>query len=316
MLWPQGIEPHPTELVLEPGLALAVVNPSAAISRHGASLCLGRILDTPGEWWRPRSASPDGVYALCRSSSDAVEIVTDIAASRAVWYYRDDDVFLASSSQRPLIALLGRFELDREAVTWMVASRSLGPRASYDRRLAKAPLDGIVRLDRRDWSVEVASRWAPYRAIERSDEEHARLLNEAIVETCAQLAPQVDQWPLLLSGGYDSRALLVGMRQAGLRPTCVTWGFRSALDDEGSDAAVAARLAAATGVAHEFFVLDAEHDAAVEALDEFVARSEGQCTDFTMYVDGFATWRALCGQGRLGVIRGDNYPWAYLGEFR
>jgi hypothetical protein len=34
-----------------------------------------------------------------------------------------------------------------------------------------------------------------------------------------------------------------------------------------------------------------------------------------MYVDGFATWRTLADQGCVGVVRGDNYPWAYLGEF-
>ena len=282
---------------------------------HGTSLCLGRFLDDPGDWWRPGTTPPDGAYALCRCSPDVVELVTDIAASRAVWYYHDEDVFLASSSQRPLIALLGDFDLDREAVTWMVASRSLGPRPSYDRRLRRAPLDGRVRLDRHTWSVDVSSQWSPYEADDLSDDEHAARLHDAIVETCSYLAPDVERWPLLLSGGNDSRALLVGMRDAGITPRCVTWGFEAALRDESSDACVAQRLAASMGAPHEFFALDGEHDAAVEALEEFIVRSEGQVTDFTMYVDGFATWRTLVDQSCIGVIRGDNYPWAYLGEF-
>lgn len=315
LLWPPGTRPAATKIVSEGALSLAVAVPADGLPLHGASLCLGRFLDTPGEWWRPGTTPPDGTYALCRSSPDAVELVTDIAASRAVWYYHDDEVFLASSSQRPLIALLGGFELDPEAVTWMVASRSLGPRPSYDRRLKRAPLDGAVRLDRHSWALHVTARWSPYEADDLPDDEHARRLHDAIVETCSYLAPDAERWPLLLSGGYDSRALLVGMRQAGITPSCVTWGLESALRDESSDAAVARRLAASVAVPHEFFALDGKHDLAVAALEEFIVRSEGQVQDFTMYVDGFATWRTLADRGCIGVIRGDNYPWAYLGEF-
>ena len=303
LLWPPGTQPKATKIIAEGALSLAVAVPADGLPLHGTSLCLGRFLDNPGDWWRPGAAPPDGTYALCRCSPDTVELVTDIAASRAVWYYHDEEVFLASSSQRPLIALLGDFDLDREAVTWMVASRSLGPRPSYDRRLKRAPLDGTVRLDRQSWSVDVTSRWSPYEAEDRPDDEHAERLHRAIVETCSYLAPEAERWPLLLSGGYDSRALLVGMRQAGVSPRCVTWGFETALRDEGSDASVAQRLAQSVSAPHEFFALDGEHDLAVAALEEFIVRSEGQVTDFTMYVDGFATWRSLADQDCIGVIR-------------
>jgi hypothetical protein len=112
LLRPPGVTPAPTKLIDHGGLSLAVVNPNEGVSLHGASLCLGTILDTPGEWWRSGSAPPDGSFALIRCSDDEIELVADIAASRAVWYYRDDDVFLASSSQRALVALLGGFELE------------------------------------------------------------------------------------------------------------------------------------------------------------------------------------------------------------
>jgi hypothetical protein len=316
MLRPPGVTHRDTRLVAGPGLTLAVVDPGGGVTVHDASVCLGRILDAPGEWWRPGATAPDGVYALCRCSPDTVEIVTDIAGSRPVWYYQDGGLFLASSSQRALVALLGDFRLDREAVTWMVAARSLGPRASYDERLSRAPQDGTVRLHRASWSLETDSHWEHYRAATRSDDEHARLLNDAIVETCRYLAPDAERWPLLLSGGYDSRALLVGMLQAGALPRCLTWGFEAALADERSDASIARRVATAAHVEHEFFALDRQSEAAVAALEEFVIRSEGQVMDFTMYVDGFAVWRTLADRGCVGVIRGDNYPWAYLGEFR
>lgn len=316
LLWPRGIEPQAPTLIVEEGLALAVVDPSAAAPVHAASVCLGRILDTPGEWWRPGTIPPDGTYALCRCSADQIEIVTDVVASRCVWYYHDDDVFLASSSQRPLVALLGSLELEPQVVTWLVASRSLGPCESYDRRLRRAPADGTVRLDRRTWSLDVRSQWEPHRADPVGVDEHVRRLHEAIVETCTYLAPDAEQWPVLLSGGYDSRAILVGMLQAGVTPPCITWGLRAALRDEKTDAFVARELARRLGVPHEFFPVDGGEGTAAEALDEFIVRSEGQVVDLTMYADGFATWRRLSTDGCRGVVRGDNYPWAYLSEFR
>lgn len=314
LLWPPGVQPTATRIVVEDGLALAVVASAESLPVHGQSVCLGRFLDEPGDWWRPKTTPPDGTYALCRCSREVVELVTDIAASRAMWYYHDEQVFLAASSQRPLIALLGGFHLDREAVTWMVAARSLGPRASYDPRLRRAPPDGTVRLDRHTWCLDVSAQRSSFETDDVSDEEHVRRLNDAIVETCSYLAPEAERWPLLLSGGYDSRALLVGMSQAGISPPCITWGPEAALRDPATDAGIAQGLAAAVGSPHEFFALDSEQGTIGEALEEFIVRSEGQVIDFTMYVDGFSTWRALVEQGRVGVIRGDNYPWTYVSE--
>jgi hypothetical protein len=314
-LWPPGVVPAPTKLVEDGSLALAVVNPNEGVTLRGTSLCLGRILDTPGAWWRPGSSPPDGSYSLIRCSPDEVEIVADLAASRDVWYYHDPDVFLASSSQRALVTLLGSFELEPTAVTWMVTSGSLGPLPSYDRRLRRVSPDGTVKLDRHTWELDVRSRWEPYQPQDLSDEEHVRRLNDAVVETCAYLAPDIERWPVLLSGGYDSRTILVGLLQAGARPRCVTWGFEASLRDERSDAAIASRLAREVGARHDFFRLDARPGRTAEALERFVTVSEGQLPDFTMYADAFETWETLAAEGCVGVVRGDNHGWGYLGEF-
>ncbi|MGZ4198964.1 MAG: hypothetical protein ACXVP1_02130, partial [Thermoleophilia bacterium] len=280
LLWPPGVTPAPTRVIEEGGLALAVVNPGEGVSLHGTSLCLGTILDTPGEWWRPGSPPPDGSYALIRCSADEVELVADIAASRAVWYYHDADVFLASSSQRTLVALLGGFELEPAAVTWMVTAGSLGPLPSYDRRLRRVAPDGTVKLDRRSWKIAERSHWEPYQPQELSDEEHARRINDAVVETCAYIAPDAERWPILLSGGSDSRTILMGLLQAGARPRCVTWGLEASVRIDGTDPAVARRVANAVGVPHEFFRLDGRQRTTAEALERFVTLSEGQLPDF------------------------------------
>ena len=175
--------------------------------------------------------------------------------------------------------------------------------------------DGTVRLDRRSWELDVRSRWEPYKRADLSDEEQVRRLNDAVVETCAWLVPDAERWPVLLSGGYDSRMILVGLLQAGARPRCVTWGFASSVRDERSDAAVARRLARRVAASHEFFALDGCPDETAEALERFITISEGELPDFTMYADGFKTWETLAAEGCVGVVRGDNHGWGYLGEF-
>ena len=314
-LWPPGMVSAPAKLVDDGSLTLAVVDPSDGVALRGTSLCLGRILGDPGAWWRPGSSPPDGTYSLIRCSLEEVEIVADVAASRGVWYYHGRDVFLASSSQRALVSLLGGFELEPAAVTWMVASGSLGPLPSYDRRLRRVAPDGTVKLDRHTWELDARSRWEPYQPQDLSDEEHVRRLNDAVVETCACLAPDIERWPVLLSGGYDSRTILVGLLQAGARPRCVTWGFEASLRDERSDAAIASRLAGEVGARHDFFRLDGRPSRTAEALERFVTVSEGQLPDFTMYADAFETWETLAAEGCVGVVRGDNHGWGYLGEF-
>ncbi len=316
LLQPQGVEPRAPTLIVEQGLALALVDTSGGAPVHASSVCVGCILDAPGEWWRPGATAPDGTYALCRCSTDEVEIVTDVIASRTVWYYHDADVFLASTSQRPLIALLRSFKLEPQVVTWLVASRSLGPCASYDKRLLRAPADGTVLLDRRAWSIDVRSHWEPPQADPVGVDEHVRRLNEALVETCGYLAADSEDWQVSLSGGYDSRAILVGMVQAGAAPSCVTWGLSTAIRDERSDAFVARALARSLDVPFEYFPLDDASCAATDALEEFIALSEGQVVDLTMYADGFAVWRSLVARGCHGIVRGHGYQWSYLDEFQ
>jgi len=315
LLRPRGIESRAPTVIVEQGLALAVADASGTAPVHASSIYAGCILDTPGEWWRPGATPPDGTYALCRSSADQVEIVTDVIASRTVWYYHDDDIFLASTSQRPLIALLRSFQPEPQAVTWLVASRSLGPCPSYDKRLLRAPADATVRLDRHTWDLDVRSRWEPPEADPAGLDAHVRRLNDAVVETCSYLASDAEDWRVSLSGGYDSRAILVGMIKAGAAPSCVTWGLRAAMQDEGSDAFVARQLARSLDVPFEYYPLDDTTCAAADTLDEFIVLSEGQVIDLTMYADGFAVWRSLATDGCRGIVRGHGYQWAYLDEF-
>ncbi|HJW75750.1 MAG TPA: hypothetical protein VJ787_08805, partial [Thermoleophilia bacterium] len=72
------------------------------------------------------SGAPDGSFVIVRDGRRFLELVSDIVGSRTLWYVLTDQAFLASTSQRALVALLGDFALSRVAVAWMLSSGSLG----------------------------------------------------------------------------------------------------------------------------------------------------------------------------------------------
>jgi len=304
-LEPDNITPHPPFIDVADGAGIAVVNPVPGLARRRGATCLGRMFGDPGAWWRVGEQAPDGTYVIVRHDGESLEVLTDILATRPTWYVHTPEFLLVSTSQRALVMLLGSFELNPEAVTWMLSSGHLGAR-SWDARLRRLPGDCRLVLDRERWSLTVVERPAVRDPLPVSDAEHIVRLAEAILATCAELELPTEDWPLTLSGGLDSRALLFGLLQAGQRPPCISWGLRSALLDENNDAFIARELADRHSLEHMYWSID-EHPAPAEvAIERFLAASEGQVCDYDAYTDGMAMWKAFFEAGVAGVIRGDE----------
>jgi asparagine synthetase B (glutamine-hydrolysing) len=232
-------------------------------------------------------------------------------ASRTIWYVKTEDRFLASTSQRALVSLLGDLQLDRGAVTWMATSGTLGPTASWDRRLQRLPGASVLRLDRRSWRLDLTTAPVSVDLTERSDEDHIAELGAAILDACADLSVDLSDWVLPLSGGLDSRGLLLAFLETGRRPRCVTWGLSSALNDPKNDAVVASLLAETLGVEHRYYPTDPSGEDIGEALGRFLIAGEGRNEDFGGYTDGLASWKRLAESGVAGVVRGDEAGWGY-----
>ena len=258
---------------------------------------------------------PDGAYALCRVAHRRIELVTDLYASRTLWYVLTDSAFLASSSQRALVALLGRFELNDEAVSWMVSSGYLPPGAGWDARLRRVPLACRLTLDRRHWTLDEVRHAIPVAPAGGTEAEHVDRLRDAMLDACARLDLPWATWRLALSGGMDSRAILAGLVGAGARPACVTWGSRAAPRDPKSDAAVAELVAERFGVSRAYYSTDFTGEPLDRVLGRFLAVSEGRLDHFDGYADGLRMWKLLFESGVEGVIRGDEpsqgYQWHY-----
>ena len=317
-LSPAGLEARRPRVVAAGSVCAAVANvqtdgPCAAQGvrvREGpapgaAAVLLGAIIGEAGDWWRVGAAPPDGAYALVRSDDDGVELVSDGAASRTLWYAHDEQRFLASTSQRALVMLLGSFDLDAQAVAWLHSSGTLGPEGSWDARVRRLAPDSSLRLQRRTWRVTTDERPVVFEPVARSRREHLGLLREALIESCGSMDIDLERWVLALSGGVDSRTILASMAAAGTRPRCLTWTTRASLRDPLSDAAIARLAARHFRAPHRFARLDRAADMAV-AVQRFVELGEARTDQFGGYVDGGEMWRAACESGVCGVIRGDE----------
>ena len=306
-LRPPDLPPQPPKLVDNDGILLAVFNESGAgvETSPGAVLVGGLIGDNPG-WDVAGSAPPEGTYALLRFSPDVVEALSDITASRTLWYLHDADTFMISTSQRALVALAGSFELDRRSVAWLMSAGGLGPEGSWDRRIGRLPRDSRLTLDRHAWRLRLDETPAQFEPVARSRREHIGLLREAIGWSCQHLQVDYDRWLVALSGGSDSRVALAFTTKDGRRPASVTWTTRQSLSNPLSDARIALAVAKRLHAEHRFVYLDPAQDGPDAALQRFVEVGEGRVDEYAGYVDGLATWRQFALDGTQGVIRGDE----------
>ena len=299
------------------GCVAAVANPTVeGVFLHGGEgesdrppgggACVGGLFGTPGDWWRTGSSAPEGTYALVRWDADTVELLSDICASRTLWYAHTEEAFLASTSQRALVMLLGGLRLDHAAVAWLLSSGTSGPESAWDTRVHVLPADSRLALDRVAWRSQVDHRPAVFSPASRDGKAHVAALRDAIAATCAELGLDLSQWLLPLSGGLDSRLILAGMARAGETPRCITWTTPASVRDPISDARIAPLVARHFGAEHRQIIISEPEGGPDWALDRFVYASEGRTDELAGYLDGCAVWRDLAREGESGVIRGDE----------
>lgn len=303
---PDNIEPAPTESYRDENVRVAIVNPNGMYARQGSSILLGHLVGKPNDWWKPGAPQPDGAYGIFRVGKERIELVADRLASRTIWYVYTDDVFIASTSQRAAIMQLGSFEPDANAVSWMLSAGSLGPEKSWDIRLRRVEADSTVSFDRQSWSVKLQSKPVVFDEERLSHAEHRERLAAAIENVVTNMEIDYSTVALPLSGGFDSRSLLMMLRERGLKK-CVTWGLESSLNDKRNDAYVAKMVAKHFGVEHQYLVTDPDRSAEnVETIfDRILVAGEGRSARISGYTDGLSVWKSLYERGVRAIIRGD-----------
>jgi hypothetical protein len=310
-LTPDNISVMKPRVMITEHVSYGVWNPSSTLSEEESSLALGTFFGDSSRWHLPLHDYPDGSFAIFRDGTKYCEIVTDPAASRTIWYYLDDELFIASSSQRAICMYLGSFELDDSVIPWILSTGSLGPTHSWDRRLKRIPPDSSVLLDKEQWTISTRSFPIEFVQLSESDDGHEELLRSSLYSVIGSLGLNFSDWALPLSGGYDSRGILClminGLPDSEVkRLQTITWGLESDIEIKDSDACVAGVLSKTLGVSNKYFHNDWSEETVEVILDRFLLQGEGRIDHFSTYLDGFAIWKTLFQDGIQGVIRGDE----------
>jgi hypothetical protein len=297
-----GVAPHIIEM---PGILSGIFNPIGPLqTKHGA-FCLGHLICPSDDWWQPGAALPDGAYALFRVDEGQLELVSDIVASRTIWYAQTPEVFIASTSQRAIIFFLQSFQANPAVFPWMLSSGTLGPGLSWDSRIQCLSGNSRLLLDRQTWQINLQQGEANFEPADLSTTEHKKRLVEVLAHTFLHLPVDSSKWILPLSGGFDSRAILLMMRdRRNLR--CVTWGLKSSLSEEDNDAHVARLLAQHFQLDHHYLETDLSDEPAGKIFNRFLTAGEGRVDGIAAYLDGFQVWKYLFEQNIDGIMRGDE----------
>ena len=288
--------PGDTRIVRDGDTAVCLVG-GGSVPTRGTSVCMGRLCPQTPDWDEPGAAPPDGTYAIVRDDPETVELVSDAVGSRSLYYRLFDDLFVASTSQRAVSHFADSLSFEPRTIPWMVASGTLGHHATWDRRVELLAPDSRLRLDGSAWDIEVTRRQPSVAA-------EGPTIETALGESCRGFDLDPSNWALPLSGGIDSRSLLLEYRDADGIET-VTWGTADALADPDSDAAVARDVAAACDVPHTYHELPTAPDDPETVFDRFLTAGEGRIDHVGGYVDGFETFASLARDGVDGIVRGD-----------
>lgn len=299
--------PHRTEVIRERNIVYCLVNGNDTLPRRNASVCMGQMIPRTEGWHRPGTSIPDGSYGIVRADDETVELLADMTASRTLFYSLLKDLFVVSTSQRAVAHFVDSVVPNETAIAWMVSSGTLGPCQAWDERITALPPDGRLRLDRSSWDVTTTTGSArdPFTPTNESRNTHRKRLERSLDRTFANLDLDLAQWSLPLSGGYDSRELLLRLKDDPSLTT-ITWGTSEALEVPNSDAVRAQELADACNVRHRYHTLPQEPDNLETVFERFLTASEGRIDHFQGYTDGFGVFESLANSDFAGIIRGDE----------
>jgi hypothetical protein len=302
---PDNITPNPTKYLKSENSIAAIYNPVTTIPVKDTSICMGYTSNVNWSNLNCKSEEIDGSYAIYRNTEACFQVVSDMVASRAVWYYKDGDVFIASSSQRAIIIYLGSFEFNNKVIPWMLSSGTIGPGLSYDKRLSLLEPNSLLSLNKEKWILDKTNIEIKLTNNYISKQRAKTDLKKAIETSFAKLEIDYNKFVLPLSGGYDSRGILLFLKNK-IKIKTITWGVRESLEEKDNDAYIAKKLANKVGVENYFFESYKEGVLLKESLDKFLANSEGRIDHIGGYLDGMAMWKAFFENGFECIIRGDE----------
>lgn len=243
------------------------------------------------------------ILLLVDEDQQSTFLVNDRIGSKPLFYYQDREAFYFAPEQKSLLPIpsLSRQLSLPAAVDFLTNGHLTADHTLIEgvKTLASATLlhfQGERSTSRRYWTFTFDEEARDLGAEHYRAELSARL-RQAVQRTRAV----TERYGVLLSGGYDSRAILGCCLEAQPATTIntVSWGREEALSD--SDCLVARQLAETLGTPHGFYQLSGAEILA--DWETFIRMGEG-LTDFPESYAVFDRIRER--QGLEAVLRGDE----------
>ena len=302
---PDHFTPNPMRSIQSPGLSMSIINPLDILEVKNDSFYLGLLTHKPQDWHIPGGGIPDGNYALIRANEDTLELVSDVSGTHPMWYYYDEQVFIASSSQVAIISLLGSYQPNPKTYPWFLSGGHHGPLMGWDQRIRKVRSNhSKIVLDRNQWTLDEVTNKLSFSPVKMDSSRYFSYYQEEMTNLLGSINLDYHRWVLPLSGGVDSRALLLLMKR-DLNLRTLSWGHSSAEKNPIGDVYTAKKLAKHFHLSHEFYPVDISPLPFEQIFDRFLTIGEGRVDAIAGYVDGFDVWNQFFDQNIEGIIRGD-----------
>jgi len=303
---PEGSNASDATINVSSNACLLVSVPDSKVNIHDVSICSGAISDLDPFWWECDYVSSNASF-LCSVNELRCILSSNSTASRSIWYYFDNDRLVVSSSQKAIVAWIGSFQSNSQAISWMLATGNLGPGNSWDVRLKHLGAGEVVKLDRANWSLDVSQRVSNQsNPLNLSKSQLVEKLDSTFENVFKNTNFDLSNSILTLSGGYDSRAVLFYLVRSGVKINTVTWGLSSSVNDEITDSNIAARIAGRLGVSNEYFTTDFTDRSFDPLFNRFLQYGEGRLDHINSFMDGFRMWESLFHRGVRNIVRADE----------
>jgi len=303
-LEPDNVTFNTPKVIVNEDVTYVAFNPVPSLRFSSKGMYFGGLSDPGTEWDEVGSLPQRGDIVIWRNNTKKVEVLADPVAVRTLWYYFDQEQLIISTSQRAIIMMLGSFEVNKKVIPWMLRCGSIGPNA-WDKRVKYIPGNSFFILDREKWEINIDREVIEANIIERTEEEQIEMLKETISGAFDNFDYNPEEWQLALSGGYDSRTLLLFLKEKA-EPHCITWGLKNAIDIPYNDAFVVKKLAAQLSLNHSYYETDLSNEPAETVFRRFLICGEGRVDHVSGYMDGFGIWKMLFEKGIHGVIRANQ----------
>ncbi|MCI5058331.1 MAG: hypothetical protein MRY83_19625, partial [Flavobacteriales bacterium] len=236
-------------------------------------------------------------FGFIRNVDGTLHAHSDLLGSHSICYYLDSEKFIISNSQFAINAILEEYVRNDVNIAWMLASGTLKPKTSWDKRIAFIPPDTHLRFDTKNWQLSSEKKSSRKKVKSNGSFDFQIELENILTQLDFNSRTSIG-----LSGGYDSRIFAHFAKDLNINQA-VTWGMRS-MDVEGSDVDIARQVARKYGLQHHIANIDIlEHQES--SLNQYILNTEGRVDHYSAYVDQMHSWRGI-GEHTDYLVRGEE----------